>query len=58
MILAGGQNMGLKHGRYLKFDEDKVILSDLFVSMLEALKIPTEKFADSRGRVDEIFAAR
>jgi hypothetical protein len=55
LILAGGRNMGLKHGRYLKFEEDKTYLSDLFVSMLAALKIPTEKFADSRGRIDEIF---
>ena len=55
MILAGGQNMGLKHGRYLTFDEDKKYLSDLFVSMLQALNVPTEKFADSRGRLDEIF---
>lgn len=55
LILAGGQNMGLKHGRYLKFDENRKYLSDLFVSMLNALNVPTQKFADSRGRLEEIF---
>lgn len=55
LILAGGKNLGLKHGRYIKFDEDKVYLSDLFVSMLNALNVPTETFADSRDQVSEIF---
>ncbi|MFT5129572.1 MAG: hypothetical protein ACI8W8_003197 [Rhodothermales bacterium] len=57
LILAGGKNMGLKHGRYMKFDEDKRILSDLFVSMLNALEVPAESFADSKGSLDEIFRA-
>jgi len=55
LLLAGGKNMGLKHGRYLQFDENKRVLSDLFVSMLNALGMPTETFADSTGNVDEIF---
>jgi hypothetical protein len=55
LILAGGKNFGIKHGRYLTFDEDKRVLSDLFVSMLNALDVPTETFADSKSSVDEIF---
>jgi len=57
LILAGGKNMGLKHGRYMKFDEDKQILSNLFVSMLTALGVPNEGFADSKGNLDQIFKA-
>ena len=57
LILAGGKNMGLKHGRYMKFDENKENLSNLFVSMLNALDVPTERFADSKGNLDQIFKA-
>ena len=55
IILAGGKNMGLKHGRFIKFDEDKRRLSDLFVSMLNALGIQDREFSDSKGNIDEIF---
>lgn len=55
LILAGGKNMGLKHGRYMQFDENKKILSDLFVSMLNAMNVPTKTFADSKGHLDQIF---
>ena len=57
LILAGGKNMGLKHGRYMKFDENKENLSNLFVSMLNALDVPSESFADSKGKIDQIFKA-
>jgi len=57
LILAGGKNMGLKHGRYMKFDENKEILSNLFVSMLDALGVPNEGFADSNGSMGQIFKA-
>lgn len=57
IILAGGKNMGLKHGRYIKFDEKKTRLSDLYVSMQNALGIETDKFSDSRGSIDQIFQA-
>ena len=57
LILAGGKNMGLKHGRFMKFDEDKENLSNLFVSMLNALEVPNEGFADSKGNIDQIFKA-
>jgi hypothetical protein len=57
LILAGGKNMGLKHGRYMKFDENKENLSNLFVSMLNALDVPSERFADSKGNIDQIFKA-
>jgi hypothetical protein len=57
LILAGGKNMGLKHGRYMKFDENKENLSNLFVSMLTALAVPAESFADSKGSIDRIFKA-
>jgi len=56
LILAGGKNMGLKHGRYLKYD-DKTPLSNLYVSMLNGLGVKTDTFADSTGKIDDIFEA-
>lgn len=55
LVLAGGRNMGLKHGRYRQFS-DAIPLSNLFVSLLGALDVRVGSFADSTGRLDEIFA--
>ena len=51
LILAGGSNMGLKHGTYTKFNEKEERLTNLFVSMLNKLDIETDKFSDSTGRL-------
>ncbi|NQZ59333.1 MAG: DUF1552 domain-containing protein, partial [Lentisphaeraceae bacterium] len=55
LILAGGKNMGLKHGSYQKFPE-KVPMSNLFVSMAGAAGVELPKnhngdgiFSDSSG---------
>jgi hypothetical protein len=56
LILAGGQRMGLQHGQYRQLG-DAVPLSNLFVSMLRALNVPAQRFADSTGRLDQIFAS-
>jgi len=55
LILAGGQNLGLKHGSYRKFG-DHVPLSNLFVSALECLEVPVGAFADSTGDISELRA--
>ncbi len=55
LILAGGSNLGVKHGAYTKFDEKEVRLSNLFVSMLNKLDIKTESFSDSTGRLPSIL---
>lgn len=72
LILAGGKNMGLEHGRYInhagsnfqggpwlgdrepwqdKASSEDIPLSNLFVSMLQRLGVPAERFADSTGTV-------
>ena len=55
LVLAGGQRMGLQHGQYRKFSE-AVPLANLFVSILAALDVPARSFADSTGRLDQIFS--
>ncbi|WP_136465768.1 DUF1552 domain-containing protein [Flagellimonas onchidii] len=49
LVLAGGSNMGMKHGSYEKFDN--VPMSNLFVSMLNTLGMETESFSDSTGEL-------
>ena len=55
LLLAGGNRLGLKHGRYVKFEE-KTPLSNLFVTVLDRLDVPVRKFADSAGEMSEILA--
>ncbi|MCA9269658.1 MAG: DUF1552 domain-containing protein [Planctomycetales bacterium] len=53
--LAGGNKLGFKHGRLLAFEgEERTPLANLFVSMLHAVDVPVEKFADSTGPMTEI----
>jgi len=55
--IAGGNKLGFKHGHVHNFeDERKKPLANLFVSMLNAVDAPVEKFADSTGELTEILA--
>jgi hypothetical protein len=54
--VAGGKALGFKHGNLHSFEgEKKVPLSNLFVSMLNAVDAPTDKFADSTGEMTGIM---
>jgi len=55
LVLAGGQKLGLQHGRYLKFGSE-VPLSNLFVTLLNSLDVPSKKFSDSIGEMSEVLA--
>jgi hypothetical protein len=55
LILAGGSNLGAKHGTYTKFKEKEVPLSNLFVSMLNSVDVKTEQFSDSTGKLPAIL---
>lgn len=50
LVLAGGKNMGLKHGTYQRFPE-KVPMSNLFVSMAQSAGVNCTKFSDSTGEL-------
>jgi len=54
--LAGGNKLGFKHGRLHDFTGDKKVpLANLFVSMLNAVDVPVEKFADSTGNMSQLL---
>lgn len=48
LLLAGGRELGLTHGQYLRFDE-RTPMSNLFVSMSAAMGLEPRRFADSTG---------
>jgi hypothetical protein len=48
MLVAGGSKLGLRNGSYHRFD-DATPLANLFVTLLNAAGVPTERFADSSG---------
>jgi Protein of unknown function (DUF1552) len=47
-LLAGGANMGLKHGHYWR-GEGETRMSNVYLSILRAMGIEEESFADSTG---------
>lgn len=55
--LAGGNKLGFKHGYQHDFiGTKKVPMANLFTSMLNAVGVPTEKFADSTREMTELRA--
>lgn len=55
-LVAGGANLGLKHGAYWRQGETR--MSNLYLSMLHAMGIEQEAFADSTGTLDRTIFAR
>jgi hypothetical protein len=55
ILLAGGKQLGVQHGNFLKFQSD-VPFANLFVTMFDRMKLPIENFADSNGGLDELIA--
>ena len=48
-LLLGGSKLGLKHGEHRKYTSSETPLCSLWVSMLNGLGCPVEKFADGEG---------
>ena len=46
-MVAGGRNMGLKHGKYWRQGENR--MSNLFLSILHSMEIEQPTFSDSTG---------
>ena len=53
-ILAGGDRLGLRHGRYFKHETERPI-GDLYVTILKRYGIPVDSFAESSGEFSEIL---
>jgi Protein of unknown function (DUF1552) len=48
-LIAGGANMGLKHGQYWKSTEGEMRMSNVYLSILRSMGIGEETFSDSTG---------
>jgi hypothetical protein len=55
-LIAGGANMGLKHGTYWRNGETR--MSNMYVSILQSLGVEQESFADSTGTLSESIFSR
>lgn len=53
LVLGGGGELGLQHGKHHAFDEKKTRMCDLFVTLLHKLGIAEDAFGDSTGNLDE-----
>ena len=53
LILAGGRQLGFRHGSYHRFNSD-VPLSNLFVTVMNRVGVPTESFVDSTGELSDL----
>ena len=54
LLLAGGNQLGLKHGQLLEYSRETP-LTNLHVTMLNRLGVPTESFVDSTGELTELI---
>ena len=55
--IAGGNRLGFTHGFQHEFlGNDKVPLANLFVTMLNAVDVPVERFADSNGNLSQLLS--
>lgn len=55
-LVAGGANMGLKHGTYWRGGETQ--MSNLFLSILRSMEIEKDAFADSTGTLSHSIFSR
>lgn len=53
MMIAGGEQLGLKHGKLIKLSE-QTPLSNVYVTVLNQLGLQTESFADSTAALAEL----
>jgi hypothetical protein len=54
IVLGGGGGGRLDSGQHLEFSDDSP-LANLYVSMLEAMGAPVERFADSTGPLQGVL---
>lgn len=62
LLVCGGRNIGLEHGEFHRFggknENSKVPLTNLYVTLLNSLDVPTDQYSDSTGDLSGINSAR
>lgn len=54
ILIAGGASQNLAGGRHIRYD-DPCPLSNVHLTLLNKVGVPLETFADSTGRVEDLF---
>ena len=54
ILVAGGAAGGMKGGRHIRYESPKP-LANLHLTLLEKVGVQLDSFADSNGKVDELF---
>ncbi len=54
ILVAGGGACGMKGGRHIKYDKPTP-LANLHLTLLDKVGVRLDSFADSQGKVDELF---
>ena len=54
ILVAGGKASGLKGNRHIKYDKPTP-LANLHLTLLDKVGVKLDSFADSKGKVDELF---
>ena len=55
MMLVGGERLGLKQGAFHDFGKEAPPLSNLYLTLTNALGVPAQKFSDSTGTIGDIM---
>jgi hypothetical protein len=56
MLLAGGRNLGFKHGQHVKWKGGTKPASDLYLTILQQMNCPVKSFKESTGPISEILS--
>lgn len=54
ILVAGGAAGGMKAGRHIRYEKPQP-LANLHLTLLDKVGVPLDSFADSNGKVDELF---
>ncbi len=55
LMLVGGEKLGLRQGALQDFGKKKPPLSNLYLTLLNALNVPARQFSDSSGTITEMM---
>ncbi len=55
LMLLGGEKLGLKHGTFHKLGDTNPPLSNMYLTLLNALGVPAKQFSDSTGTISQIM---
>ncbi|MDG2125571.1 MAG: DUF1552 domain-containing protein [Verrucomicrobiales bacterium] len=55
VLVAGGSAHGMQGGRHIRYDNAPTPLANLHLTLLDKAGVPVEKFADSTGKIDDLF---